>query len=147
MNLERAIQIAVEAHAGIIDKGGNPYVLHPLRMMMAVEREDEKIVAVLHDVVEDSDWTFDRLRGEGFSEFILTALESVTKVSDDEDYDQFINRALENPIGRAVKIADIRDNLDLTRIRHLTQKDLIRLNRYKYALSILTGLPGPKILP
>ncbi|MDC1433603.1 GTP pyrophosphokinase [Burkholderiales bacterium] len=137
--LERAIGIAVEAHKGQLDKGGNPYILHPLRVMMSVDLELEKIVAVLHDVVEDSNWTFEALLAEGFSIEVIEALKSVTKNSDNEDYDSFIQRAMQNPIGRKVKIADIRDNLDVTRIPELGEKDLQRINKYKKALKILTA--------
>ena len=140
MNLERAIEIAVSAHKGVFDKGGNPYILHPLRVMMLLTTKDEKIVGVLHDVVEDSeDWDFDKLKAEGFSDTVLDSLRSVAKFSEDEDYDAFIQRGLANNIGRAVKIADIRDNLDVTRIGELKDKDLKRLNKYKKALSILTS--------
>ena len=140
MNLERAIEIAVEAHKGVVDKGGNPYVLHPLRMMFAVSNEEEKIVAVLHDVIEDSiDWEFERLEKEGFSTAVIDALRSVTKITEDEDYDAFIERAMTNPIGRRVKIADITDNLDVTRIGELAEKDMKRINKYKKALARLTG--------
>ena len=137
--LERAIEIAVEAHKGQVDKGGSPYILHPLRVMMSVDLELEKIVAVLHDVVEDSDWTFKALLEERFSIEVIEALKSVTKNSDNEDYDSFIRRAMENPIGRKVKIADLRDNLDVTRIAELGEKDLQRINKYKKALKILTA--------
>ena len=140
MNLERAIEIAVEAHKGVVDKGGNPYVLHPLRMMFAVSNEEEKIVAVLHDVIEDSiDWEFEHLEKEGFSAAVIDALRSVTKITEDEDYDAFIERAMTNPIGRRVKIADLRDNLDVTRIGELAEKDMKRINKYKKALARLTG--------
>ena len=137
--LERAIEIAVEAHKGQLDKGGNPYILHPLRVMMSVDLELEKIVAVLHDVVEDSNWTFEALLAEGFSIEVIDALKSVTKKSDNEDYDSFIQRAIGNPIGRKVKIADLRDNLDVTRIPELGEKDLQRINKYKKALKILSA--------
>ena len=138
MKLERAIEIAVEAHKGVLDKGGNPYVLHPLRMMFAVKTEEEKIVAVLHDVIEDAaGWEFDRLENERFSAVVIDALRSVTKETEDEDYDAFIERAMSNPIGRQVKIADIKDNLDVTRIGELTEKDMDRLNKYKRALARL----------
>ena len=136
--LERAIGIAVEAHKGQLDKGGNPYILHPLRVMMSVDLELEKIVAVLHDVVEDSNWTFEALLAEGFSTEVIEALKSVTKNSDNEDYYSFIQRAIQNPIGRKVKIADLRDNLDVTRISDITDKDVKRINKYKKALKILT---------
>ena len=137
--LERAIEIAVEAHKGQIDKGGSPYILHPLRAMGNVDGESEKIVAVLHDVVEDSNWTFEALLAEGFSIEVIEALKSVTKESPDEDYDSFIQRAIRNPIGRKVKIADLRDNLDVTRITEVGEKDLRRINKYKKALKILTA--------
>ena len=137
--LERAIEIAVEAHKGQIDKGGSPYILHPLRVMGNVDGESEKIVAVLHDVVEDSNWTFEALLAERFSIEVIEALKSVTKKSDNEDYDSFIQRAMENPIGRKVKIADLRDNLDVTRIPELGEKDLQRINKYKKALKILSA--------
>ena len=129
MNLERAIEIAVNAHKGVTDKGGNPYIVHPLRVMMSLKSDNEKIVGVLHDVVEDAeDWDFERLKEEGFSEEVLDGLRSVTKTSEEEDYNEFVQRALTNEIGRAVKIADIRDNLDVTRIGELRQKDMNRLN-------------------
>jgi (p)ppGpp synthase/HD superfamily hydrolase len=85
LNLQRAIEIAVEAHKGQVDKAGSLYVLHPLRVMMSLDTEDEKIVGVLHDVVEDCEgWTWDRLRSEGFSEKIIDALQSVSKTPDEE---------------------------------------------------------------
>ena len=140
MNLERAIEIAVNAHKGVTDKGGNPYIVHPLRVMMSLKSDNEKIVGVLHDVVEDAeDWDFERLQEEGFSKEVLDALRSVTKTSEEEDYNEFVQRALTNEIARAVKIADIRDNLDVTRIGELRQKDMNRLNKYKNALKVLLG--------
>ena len=138
MDLERAIQIAVEAHAGVKDKGGKAYILHPISVMMRCETDDEKTVAILHDVVEDTDWTFEALREEGFKETIIEALKTVTKHSEDEDYDEFIQRSLTNEIGRKVKIADLRENLDVTRIGELSEKDIERINKYKRALKTLT---------
>ena len=138
MNLARAIEIAASAHRNQADKGGSPYILHPIRVMMSLDTEDEKIVGILHDVIEDSDvWNFERLKEEGFEENILSALKSVTELSGDEDYQQFIKRAGQNEIGRNVKIADIKDNLDVTRIGTLNEKDLLRINKYKEALLFL----------
>jgi (p)ppGpp synthase/HD superfamily hydrolase len=138
MNLERAIEIAVAAHKGMKDKGGNPYILHPLRIMISLTTEDERIVGVLHDVVEDCpEWTFERLKAEGFSERVLTSLKSVTKNSNDNDYQAFVERAKSDPVGRMVKIADIKDNLDVTRIGELRAEDIARINRYKKALQVL----------
>ena len=140
MNLAKAIEIAASAHSEQKDKGGSPYILHPIRVMMSLSTEEEKIVGVLHDVVEDSeDWDFDRLREEGFAEDIISALKSVTKQSDAENYEAFIERAGRNQIGRNVKIADIKDNLDVTRIGPLKEKDLLRINKYKNALSKLAS--------
>src|SRR5215213_9247253 len=97
--LERAIVIAAEGHAGVQDKGGAPYILHPLRMMLGLSSADERIVAVLHDVCEDCPaWTLDRLRDEGFAEHIIAALDAVTK-RDGENYEDFARRAAANPIG------------------------------------------------
>ena len=107
--------------------------------MMSLNTQEEKIVGVLHDVVEDSeDWDFDRLREEGFAENIISALKSVTKQSDGENYEAFIERAGRNQIGRNVKIADIKDNLDVTRLKSISEKDVARLNKYKRALDKLS---------
>ena len=138
MDIERAIQIAVEAHAGAKDKGGSPYILHPINVMKRMKTDDEKIVAILHDVVEDTDWTFQSLREEGFSETVLDALASVTKVAEDEDYELFIKRCSRNAIGSRVKVADLMENLDVTRIGELREKDMKRINKYKRALKVLT---------
>ena len=153
MNLEKAIKIAVEAHTGQVDKGGNPYILHPLRVMLSLNSEEERIVGVLHDVVEDCEgWTWERLKEQGCSDKLIEALKSVSKTPDEEKqfkemddpnekmdhYLQFIKRAKANKIGRHVKAADIRDNLDISRIDDITERDINRLNRYKKALSILT---------
>ena len=106
-NLERAIAIAVE---GQKDKAGEPYILRPLRVMFAIEGEDAQTAAVLHDVVEDSGWTLDAQRAEGFSETVVAAVDALTK-REGEAYTDFVARAAATPIGRAIKIADLRDNL------------------------------------
>ena len=138
MNLQRAIEIALEAHKGALDKGGNPYILHPLRLMLQMDSEEEMIVAVLHDVVEDSEkWSFDKLHKEGFSKKIINSLRSVTKENENEDYEKFIDRSVKDKIGRKVKMADISDNLDISRLKKVTDKDILRINKYKKALSKL----------
>jgi (p)ppGpp synthase/HD superfamily hydrolase len=137
--LERAIVIAAEGHAGVKDKGGWPYILHPLRMMLSLSSADERIVAVLHDVCEDCPgWTFERLRGEGFSETVIAAIESVSK-REGEDYDAFVRRAAANPIGRRVKLADLEDNCDLSRIIDPTERDLQRIEKYRRAKKFIKG--------
>src|SRR6476659_4093596 len=107
--LEKAISIAVEAHRGQKDKNGKPYILHPISVMGKVDTETEKIVAVLHDVVEDTDWTFDQLKKEGFPQEIIEALDGVTK-REGESYEDFVNRSARNPSSRRIKLADIEDN-------------------------------------
>lgn len=129
--LERAIEIARQAHAGQVDKGGADYIGHPLRVMEMCETEEEKIVGVLHDVVEDSDWTFEMLEEEGFSYEIMDALRCITKQSEDEDYDAFILRVMTKPLSLKVKLYDLEDNMDLSRLKCITDADLKRYEKYK----------------
>ena len=136
MDLENAIEIAVVAHKGQKDKSEAPYILHPLRVMLSLSSDEDRIVGVLHDVVEDTSWTFDQLREEGFSEEMLAALDTVTK-RENEDYPDFISRSAGNAIGRRVKIADLRDNMDPSRIPEPTEKDLRRIEKYKQAMTQL----------
>lgn len=135
--LEHAIALAAKAHEGQVDKAGAPYVLHPLRMMLNLANPEERIVAVLHDVVEDCDgWSPDRLRAEGFSDTVVDAVASVTKL-DREDYETFVRRAGANPIGRRVKLADLHDNCDLSRISNPTERDHQRIEKYRRAIAFL----------
>ncbi|MEG3007929.1 MAG: HD domain-containing protein [Pseudomonas sp.] len=134
--LERAIAIAATAHAGQVDKGGAPYILHPLKVMLRMTTLEERIVAVLHDVVEDCEISLDDLRKEGFSEEVLSAIESVTKVSG-ESYEDFVERAAQNPIGRVVKLADLEENSDLSRIASPSWEDLERIEKYRRAIGRL----------
>jgi (p)ppGpp synthase/HD superfamily hydrolase len=127
--LDDAILLASEAHHGVMDKSGQPYILHPLRVMFQCETQAERIVAVLHDVVEDTDRTFDDLRNMGYSEEVLAALDCVTK-RDGESYEQFVERAAANPIARRVKIADIEDNMDVRRLPNIGPKDWERTTKY-----------------
>ncbi len=135
--LERAILIAAQAHLGQLDKAGAPYILHPLRMMMRMESEVAMIAAALHDVVEDSDWTLERLRGEGFSEEVLKAVDCLTS-REGESYDEFISRVRGSAIARQVKIADLEDNMNVKRIGEMTPKDLARIEKYHRAWRALT---------
>jgi (p)ppGpp synthase/HD superfamily hydrolase len=109
--LQRAIAIAREAHAGQVDLAGKPYIAHPLRVMGAVEGEEAKIVAVLHDVVEDSpDWPLAKLAAEGFSADVLAAVDALSR-KEGEAYEAFIARIAGNPLAKLVKLADLADNL------------------------------------
>ena len=139
--LERAIEIATEAHRGQFDKAGNDYIGHPLRVMAAGKTTEEKIVGVLHDVIEDTDWTFDRLAAEGFSAEVIDALRCVTKLSEDEPYDNFIARVKASPLAVAVKLNDLSDNMDIRRLPYISNKDVKRLKKYLRAYKQLTGVP------
>ena len=134
--LERAIEIAARAHAGQTDKGGNPYILHPLRLMLAVGTPHARMAAVLHDVVEDSPLTLADLREECFPREVVDAVDALTK-RDGEDRLQAAARAARHPVARAVKLADVRDNLDLSRIGEPTAKDLARLEQYRQVEALL----------
>ncbi|MBK6657216.1 MAG: HD domain-containing protein [Proteobacteria bacterium] len=134
--IERAIQIAAAAHAGQSDKGGEPYILHPLRVMLRMSTEEERIAAVLHDVVEDSEYTFELLSEEGFSVNVISALEALTK-RPGETRIEAAHRAAGHPLARRVKLADNAENSDLSRIPNPTEKDHERLDQYRLVRKIL----------
>ena len=136
--LDRAKAIATSAHEGQVDKAGKPYIKHPMRVMNMGKTVEEKIAGVLHDVVEDSDWTFEMLEKEGIPKDVMDALRCVTKLSEDEDYDHFIERVKTNPLAVKVKLNDLKDNMDITRLGEVTEKDLARLNKYIRAYRQLT---------
>ena len=136
--LDHAIQIAVQAHAGQKDKAGKPYILHPLRLMLKMHTDTERIAAVLHDVVEDSDWSLEGLCQQGFQEEVITALDCLTR-KENETYESFIERVNTNPTARTVKIADLQDNMDLERINNPTEEDFARIEKYRKALKFLSS--------
>lgn len=134
--LQEAIALAVNAHRGQVDKAGEPYILHPLRVMLSLEAHDDRIVGVLHDVVEDSrdrpladQVTLARLRELGYSERVVEAIAAVTR-QPGESYADFIERLRPNSIARRVKLADLADNLDVCRLAAVGEHDIERLNRY-----------------
>ncbi|MGW9333613.1 HD domain-containing protein [Bosea sp. NPDC055594] len=141
-SLERAIEIAAAAHAGQTDKAGAPYISHPLRVALGFIRagdEERAIIAVLHDVIEDSDLTAGDLRREGFSQAIVDAVEALTR-PDGEPYCDFILRAAANELARPVKVADLKDNLNRTRLAMLpADKREKLLAKYEGALEALGG--------
>lgn len=139
--MEEALSIALSAHRGQSDKAGVPYITHPLRIMHRMVSEEEMIVALLHDVVEDTEWTLQALRQKGFSDEIITAIDCLTK-RQEEAYESYIERIKANPLARAVKIADLRDNMDISRLSDPTQKDLQRIEKYGAALRALTEKSG-----
>ncbi len=138
--LERAIEIATEAHRGQLDKTGNDYIGHPLRVMAAGKTTEEKIVGALHDVIEDSDWNFEQLSVEGFSTEVMDALRCLTH-NPREPYDCYIARVKGNPLATAVKLNDLSDNMDIRRLPYLSDKDVKRLKKYLRAYKQLTGEP------
>lgn len=130
--LENAIALALEAHRGQVDKGGKPYILHPLRIMMAGKTDAERIAGVLHDVLEDSPITKAALADQ-FGMEIADAVEALSR-RDDEDYPTFIARCRANPLARAVKLNDLADNMDMSRLPEpLTERDEARLEKYRAA--------------
>lgn len=137
-NTNKALRLAYEAHAGQFDKSGVPYVFHPLHLAEQMEDEESIIAALLHDVVEDTAWSLADLRAMGFPE---KALEAVALLTHDpaEPYLSYVARVKENPIARRVKLADLRHNSDLSRIKKVTERDLERVEKYAAAIRLLEG--------
>jgi Guanosine polyphosphate pyrophosphohydrolases/synthetases len=136
--LNRAIEIAISAHEGQLDtNNGRPYIEHPFRVMNAGQTLEEKIVGVLHDVVEDSSWTLAQLAKEGFSKEIVDGVDAMT-VRDNESYDDYLLRVQENPIATRVKLNDLTDNMDIRRWEEIPYHELARLQKYLKAYKQLT---------
>lgn len=134
--LERAIALAATAHAGQCDKGGEPYILHPLKVMMRVTGTSARMAAVLHDVVEDTSVTLDQLRAEGFPGDVIAAVEALTK-RPGETRVEAARRAAADPLAREVKLADNAENMDLSRLPHPTERDRLRVAEYQAVREIL----------
>jgi len=136
--IEDAILWATEVHRGQVDKSGNPYILHPIRVMMRMTSPEARIVAILHDTIEDSDHTLDDLRALGYDEPIIAAVDAISR-REDESYEEFIQRLKPNPLARRVKLGDLLDNMDLRRANPVVaEKDAERLARYQRAWIELT---------
>lgn len=133
---DRALRIAIRAHEGQQDKSGREYVMHPIRVAERCKDTRAKIVALLHDTIEDTDVTIEYLRKEGFPEEIIDAVLSVTK-QDGENYEDFVRRAAKNAIGKEVKIADLEDNMDIRRLIEIKEEDVARLRKYLSAWQYL----------
>lgn len=134
--LAMAIAIAKKAHAGQLDKAGKPYISHPLTVMAQMDTLESKIVAVLHDAIEDSDLKIEDLINQGFPEFITDAIAAITK-RNSEPYEDYIVRVKSNAIACKVKIADVTHNMDISRIANPTEKDFQRLEKYRKVLQKL----------
>ena len=126
---DKALQIAIRAHKGQKDKAGHDYILHPIRVSERCDDPRAKIVALLHDTIEDTDVTAVYLREEGFTEEIVEAVLAVTR-REGEEYDDYVRRAAQNELGRMVKRADLEDNMDIRRLPELTDRDVERLRKY-----------------
>jgi (p)ppGpp synthase/HD superfamily hydrolase len=138
--LEDAIFLAVCAHKGQTDKAGAPHILHPIRVMLSLDSETERIVGVLHDVVEDSRYTIQDLEKMGYSEEVLQALGALTKRSEEkEHYEAFIERVSRNALALRVKLADLKDNMDVRRLGTLDEREWERLKKYRWAWGRLRG--------
>ena len=137
--LDKAIAIAATAFTGKLDKGGNPYILHCLHVMYGVENLGIEAMqaAVLHDVVEDTKWTLDDLRNEGFSDHVVAMVDRLTH-RNGEDYDDYLDRIAPCSTTRAIKMADLRHNSDITRMKGLRDNDFKRLEKYHRAYSFLS---------
>ena len=133
---EKAYEIAKKAHLGQIDKAGEDYIKHPEKVASFVNSDEEKAVAYLHDVIEDTELTLEDLREYGFSEGVLKAVDVITKKKG-QDYQTYLNSVKENKLARVVKLADLRHNSDLTRLIDITEKDRERKEKYQKAIDFL----------
>ena len=147
-SLEDAIILATDAHRGQKDRNDEPYIMHPLRVAAQLWGYDERVVAVLHDVIEDTAVTLADLLDAGYPPHIVEAVDAISKRKDvDEPYSQYIQRVKKNALATKVKLADLRDNANLDRLPKVLASDLKRLDRYNRALQYLTGrYPSPDIL-
>lgn len=131
-----ALKLCFEAHKDQIDKSGMPYVFHPFHLAEQMTDEKTTVVALLHDVIEDTEYTLDDLKNMGFSEDILSAIALMTH-DDSVPYMEYVAQIKADPIAKAVKLADLRHNSDLSRLDKVTSYDLERAEKYKKAIELL----------
>ncbi len=132
----RAVHLAAEAHLGQFDRAGKPYIYHPMHLAMQTQDRDERMLAMLHDVVEDTAWDLQALADEGFPEHLLAALDCLTR-RERESYEQFIDRIAKNPLASRVKLLDLKHNSDLSRLPSVSDKDRERATKYQQAIARL----------
>lgn len=135
--LELALSIATEAHRGQFDKAGIDYIEHPIFVASQVDSEEEKAVALLHDVIEDSPFTAEELLLAGLPETVVATVQILSKKKG-QDYQTYLENVKSNPLARVVKLADLKHNSDLSRLSSITDKDLERLEKYKKAIDYLS---------
>ena len=134
---KRALKLCFKAHKDQLDKSGLPYVFHPFHLAEQMDDEDSTIVALLHDVAEDSNYTLKDIRGMGFGKDVMDALTLLTH-DESEDYMSYVKKIAGNPLARKVKLADLAHNSDVTRLNHEPgEKDLQRLRKYEKAKELL----------
>ena len=131
-----ALKLCFDAHKDQIDKSGMPYVFHPFHLAEQMADENTTIVALLHDVIEDTEYTLDDLRKFGFAEDVLSAISLMTH-ADDVPYMEYVVKIKTNPIAKAVKLADLKHNSDMSRLDQITQTDEERAKKYKQAIELL----------
>ena len=136
--LELAMEIAARARARQLDKAGAPYILHPLRVMLALKREPEQIAGVLHDVIEDGGIILEQLRAAGFGLEIVCTLDALTR-RPDEPYGHYVTRAARDPLARPVKLMELEDNMMLSRIPHPSATNFERLRKYERAVKLINA--------
>ena len=133
---KKAMMIAFQSHKNQTDKSGMPYIYHPVHLAEQMKDEETTCVALLHDVVEDTDWTLDELREQGFDARIIEALKLMTH-AEGVPYMEYVTQIKPNPIAKVVKLADLRHNSDLTRLNEVNEKALARVEKYKKAIAML----------
>lgn len=138
-NTKKAMKLAYEKHSGQLDRSGLPYIFHPFHLAEQMDDEDSVVVALLHDVVEDTDTTFDDLESMGFSDRVIAAIKLLTR-QDTTDYFEYVKKISTDPIATKVKIADLNHNSDLSRLNKVSEKDIARVEKYKKCLNFLTGI-------
>lgn len=142
--LAKMLLITTNAHAGQFDKGGNPYILHPLKVMHYLKTDDEELqcIALGHDVIEDTDVTYKELRSSGISERVIRGIYSLTKLPG-EDYEDYKQKVFSNQDAMKVKLCDLRHNTDIRRLKGIKEKDLDRMAKYqRFYLEIQAKLQG-----
>lgn len=137
--IEKSLEIALKAYSGQKDKAGKTYILHPLRLMAKMETEEEMSAALLHDVIEDSDYTAEDLLDNGIPSNVVKAVQSLTKIHG-ESYEIFIERVLLNKLASKIKKADIEDNINVLRLDSVSSKDLKRIAKYHKAWKTLNSM-------
>ena len=141
--LQDAIELATKHHKGQVDKGGKPYIKHPIRVMKNLTLADEKIVAVLHDIVEDTSVTLEYLKELGYNSYIIHSIDCLTK-RDSESNEDYIKRVMSDTMASRVKLSDLEDNMDTSRLKEITEKDKKRLKKYKNTHSKITDHLSPE---